>query len=259
MDTGLEDKVAWVTGASAGLGLGAARSLAREGARVAVSSRDPERLDRAAADIGALAVPCDVTDAAAVESAAQRVRDELGPVDVLVANPGSGPPPGPFEGVDDSTMRSAFELLVASAWNLTKAVLPDMLARSRGVIVYVTSASTKEVLGNLLLSNMMRPAVVGMAKTLSKEVGPRGVRVVCAAPGRHATDRVEFLDQALADASGRPVDEVREGAAAKIALRRYGDADEFGDLVAFLASERASFLTGITVAADGGALDGLLS
>lgn len=259
MDTGLEGKVAWVTGASAGLGLGAARSLAREGARVAVSSRDPERLERAASDIGALAVPCDVADAAAVERAARRVRDELGAVDVLVANPGSGPPPGPFEGVDDATMRSAFELLVASAWNLTKAVLPDMLARSRGVIVYVTSASTKEVLGNLLLSNMMRPAVVGMAKTLSKEVGPHGVRVVCAAPGRHATDRVDFLDRSKAEASGRTLAEVRAASERDIALRRYGTIDEFGDLVAFLASDRASFLTGITVAADGGGLDGLLS
>jgi 3-oxoacyl-[acyl-carrier protein] reductase len=259
MDTGLDEKVAWVTGASAGLGLGSARSLAREGARVAMSSRDPSKLDIAARDIGAFAVACDVSDPEQVTAAAVRIEEELGPVDVLVANPGSGPPPGPFVDTDEQTMRAAFELLVSSAWTLTKAVLPGMLERRHGVIVYVTSASTKEVLGNLLLSNMMRPAVVGMAKTLSKEVGDRGVRVLCAAPGRHATDRVEFLDRSKAHAAGADVDEIRAVNEKGIALRRYGTIDEFGDLVAFLASDRASFLTGITVAADGGGLDGLLS
>ena len=259
MDTGLGGKVAWVTGASAGLGLGSARSLAREGARVAVSARDADRLSRVAGEIGALPVPCDVSVPEEVVAAARQVRGDLGPIDVLVANPGSGPPPGPFVDVDEATMRAAFESLIASAWNLTKAALPDMLERERGVIVYVTSASTKEILGNLLLSNMMRPAVVGMAKTLSKEVGPRGVRVLCAAPGRYATDRVDFLDRSIAQATGRDQDEVRASMAERIPLRRYGESEEFGDLVAFLASERASFLTGISVAADGGALDGLLS
>lgn len=259
MDTGLEGKVAWVTGASAGLGLGSARSLVREGARVAISARDTDKLQRAADGIGALAVPCDVSKPEDVTAAARRVAAELGSVDVLVSNPGSGPPPRHFVDVDDATMRSAFELLVASAWNLTKAVLPGMLERESGVIVYVTSASTKEVLGNLLLSNMMRPAVVGMAKTLSKEVGASGVRVLCAAPGRHATDRVDFLDRSIAEAAGRDLAEVQATSAERIALRRYGEPDEFGDLVAFLASDRASFLTGITVVADGGGLDGLLS
>ena len=259
MDTGLEGKAAWVTGASAGLGLGSARSLVREGARVAISARDPDKLQRVADEIGAVPVPCDVSKAEEVEAAHRRVRQELGPLDVLVSNPGSGPPPRPFEEIDDDTMRAAFELLVASAWNLTKAALPDMLERGSGVIVYVTSGTTKEILGNLLLSNMMRPAVVGMAKTLSKEVGPRGVRVVCAAPGRHATDRVDFLDRSIADAAGRSLEEVQASSAEHIALRRYGEPDEFGDLVAFLASERASFLTGITVVADGGGLNGLLS
>jgi 3-oxoacyl-[acyl-carrier protein] reductase len=259
MDTGLDGKIAWVTGASAGLGLGAARSLVREGARVAISARDPEKLREIARGIGALAVPCDVSKPDDVAAAATLVAGELGSVDVLVSNPGSGPPPGPFVATDEDAMRAAFELLVASAWNLTKAVLPGMIERKRGVIVYVTSASTKEVLGNLLLSNMMRPAVVGMAKTLSKEVGAHGVRVVCAAPGRHATDRVDFLDRSRAEASGRDVADVRAESEEDIALRRYGEADEFGDLVAFLASDRASFLTGITVAADGGGLDGLLS
>jgi 3-oxoacyl-[acyl-carrier protein] reductase len=259
MDTGLDGKVAWVTGASAGLGLGAARSLAREGAHVALSSRDQSKLEAAADGLGALAIPCDVSDPAQIEAAATRVERELGPVDVLVANPGSGPPPGPFVDTSEATMRDAFDLLVASAWNLSKAVLPGMLERRRGVIVYITSASTKEVLGNLLLSNMMRPAVVGMAKTLSKEVGESGVRVVCAAPGRHATDRVDFLDRSRAAASGHDVGDVRAASERDIALRRYGTIDEFGDLVAFLASDRASFLTGISVAADGGGLDGLLS
>ena len=259
MDTGLEGKSAWVTGASAGLGLGSARSLVGEGARVAISARDPEKLQRLADEIGALAVPCDVSKPEEVEAAHRRIRGELGPLDVLVSNPGSGPPPLPFEKIDDSTMRAAFELLVASAWGLTKAVLPDMLERGSGVIIYVTSGTTKEILDNLLLSNMMRPAVVGMAKTLSKEVGPRGVRVLCAAPGRHATERVDFLDRSIADATGHSLDEVQASTAEHIALRRYGRPEEFGDLVAFLASERASFLTGITVVADGGGLNGILS
>lgn len=263
MDLGLEGKVAWVLGASGGLGRATAHSLADEGARVAVSARRAELLDEFVTEVSgnggrALAVPLDVSDGAAVREAHGRVVEGLGPVDILVANAG-GPPPGGFAQTDDDKLAQAFALTTASAWNLTKAVTPDMKERGSGCIVFLTSTSTKEVIPTLLLSNMMRAAVVGFAKTLSKELGPDGIRVLCVAPGSIDTDRLRSLDENAAGSSGKSVEEVRRANASRIPLRRYGKPKEFGDVVAFLASERGSFVSGITVAVDGGTLNGILS
>jgi 3-oxoacyl-[acyl-carrier protein] reductase len=263
MDLGLDGKVAWVNGASSGLGRATALSMAREGAAVAVSARREDVLHDAVREIEAgggkgLAVRLDVTDGTAILRAAQRVADELGPVDILVSNAG-GPPPGKFEDFDDDGMNGAFALTTASAWRLAKAVVPGMKGKGVGCLVFLTSASTKEVIPNLLLSNMMRAAVVGMAKTMSKELGPDGIRVVCVAPGRIETDRLRSLDEGAAARTGQTVDEVRAQNQASIPLGRYGDPSEFGDVVAFLASERASYLSGISVLVDGGALNGVLS
>lgn len=264
MDLGLRGKTAWVLGGSSGLGRAAAASLAREGAIVAISARTKDALETAARQIEddsgsrCLAVPLDVADSTAIPNAMEAVNSEIGPVDILVANAG-GPPPGPFEGVDDDTMRGAFELTASSAWHMAKAVVPGMKEKGSGAIIFMTSSSTKEILPNLLLSNMMRAAVVGMAKTMSKELGPHGIRVLCVAPGRHDTPRMEQLDENAASSSGKSVDEVRTANSAAIALGRYGRAEEFGDVVAFLASERASYVTGTSVSVDGGVLDGLLS
>lgn len=264
MDLGIQGRVAWVHGGSSGLGRASAEALAREGAQVVVSARDPARLEKAAADIGSasgsrcIAVPLDVSDAASIPEAHDRVASELGPVDILVANSG-GPPPGAFDSVTDEQMDDAVDLLIRSAWYLTRAVLPSMRERGRGVLMYVTSSSTKEVIDGLLLSNMMRAAVVGMAKTISKEVGPEGIRVVGLVPGRIRTPRVESLDQNRADRSGRRVEEVERASQAEIPLRRYGKPSEFGDVVAFLASDRASYMTGTSVVIDGGLLSGILT
>jgi 3-oxoacyl-[acyl-carrier protein] reductase len=264
VDLGLRDKVAWVLGASSGLGRASATSLAREGASIALSARRPEPLQQAAEAIrGATgsrcsAVPLDARDGAAIAAAGDLIARELGPVDVLVANAG-GPPPGGFDAFGDDELFGAFTLTTASAWRLVKAVLPGMRARGGGCIVFITSSSTKEVVPGLLLSNMMRAAVVGMAKTLSKELGGEGIRALCVAPGRIATPRVEELDRGRAARSGSSVDDVRAASEAAIPLGRYGRAGEFGDVVAFLASERASYVTGTSLVVDGGALNGVLT
>jgi 3-oxoacyl-[acyl-carrier protein] reductase len=264
LDLGIEGKVAWVLGASSGLGRASAAGLAREGARVAISARRAELLGEVASELASrtgsdcIGIPADVTDRAAIDEAHLAVTTELGPVDILVANAG-GPPPGSFEGIEHEEMERAFELTTASAWHLAKAVVPSMKERGGGCLIFVTSSSTKEVLPGLLLSNMMRAAVVGLAKTMSKELGPHGIRVICVAPGPIDTPRRRSLDDRAAESSGLSVEEIRDRNESGIPLRRYGEPEEFGNVVTFLASQRAAYTTGITVAVDGGALDGLLS
>ena len=260
MDLGLEGKVAWVLGGSSGLGRASAVSLAREGATVAISARHEAQLKEVAAEIPGrcIEVPVDVTDPIAIEAGHRTIASQLGEVDILVANSG-GPPPGGFDDHDDTSLQAAYELLIASAWRLTKTVLPGMKEKGRGVLLYVTSSSTYEPIPGLLLSNMMRPAVVAMAKSLSAELGPQGIRALCVTPGRIATPRVEALDQKRADSSGKPVEQIRRQSEKAIPLGRYGVPTEFGDVVAFLASEQASYVTGTSVVVDGGMLHGLLS
>ncbi|MDQ5815177.1 MAG: SDR family oxidoreductase [Actinomycetota bacterium] len=264
MDLGLDDKIAWVVGASSGLGLASAWSLAREGTTVAISARRLEDLKRHAGDIeretGSRCLPLelDVTDPSAIEEVGRAVCRELGGIDICVANAG-GPTPGTFGDLGEDQLRAAFDLTTASAWRLAKVATNSMQARQGGAMIFITSGSVKEPIANLMLSNMMRPAVVGLAKTLSKELGPQGIRVVCVAPGRIQTDRVAALDRLAAENSGRTAEDVAEASRGSIPLGRYGDPAEFGDVVAFVASERASYMTGNTVVVDGGALRGLLT
>ena len=264
MDLGLDGKVAWVLGASSGLGRATALSMARDGAQVAVSARREDELKKAVSEIEsetgarAVAVSLDVTDLDAIPEAARRVEAELGPIDVLVSNAG-GPPPGGLDAIDDETFRAAFRLTTESAWRLANAVAPGMKERGSGVLIFLTSSSTKEIIPALMLSNTMRAAVVGLAKTLSKELGPQGIRVLCVAPGRINTARLKSLDEHTAKATNRSPDEVRAAVQSQIPLGRYGSPEELGDVVAFLASERASYLTGTTVLVDGGLLNGILS
>jgi 3-oxoacyl-[acyl-carrier protein] reductase len=261
VELGLKNKVAWVLGASAGIGRACAESLAAEGAAVAVSARGEEALKEAADAIAAsggrcIAVPLDVTDADAIPGAAGRVASELGPIDILVGNSG-GPPGGTFDVLDEDAFVKAFELTLASAWRLAKAVVPAMKERDSGVLIFITSSSTKEVIPNLLLSNTMRPGVVGFAKTLSKELGPHGIRVLCVAPGRVDTDRIVELAQGLAEREGIDLDEATKKLQDNIPLGRYASPKELGDVVSFLASERASFVSGVNLAVDGGMLNGV--
>lgn len=260
MDLRLHGKRAWVLGASAGLGKATAAALAAEGARVAVSSRNPERLQAACAEIGAAAsVPLDVSAGrTAIEEACAAVAAELGGLDIVVSNHG-GPPATTFEGIDDAMFEAAFELVLASAFRVTKAALPHLRNAGGGVLAYVTSSSTREVLPNLLLSNTMRTGVTAMVKTLSRELAPDGIRLFCAAPGRISTERADSVDTFTAERQGTTFEEVRTAMAREIPLGRYGEPREFGDIVAFLCSERASYVTGVTALIDGGRLWGVAS
>jgi len=263
MKLGLEGKTAWITGASAGMGRAAARSLAEEGARVAISARGEDALRITAEEIEAATgstckpYPLDVADGQAIHDAAAAIRADLGPLDIVLANSG-GPPPGTFTSLSDEDLERGLDVTARSAWTLTRVALEDMAERG-GCLLYIVSWSAKEVIPGLLLSNMFRPAVVGLAKTISKEYGPRGVRTICIAPGRIETDRLKELDRINAEKSGRDLDDVRTSAFETIPLGRYGRPQEIGDAIAFLASDRASYITGTTVLVDGGLLDGLLS
>jgi 3-oxoacyl-[acyl-carrier protein] reductase len=260
MDLGLEGKRAWVLGASSGLGRATAARLAAEGASVAISSRTEENLRAVAGAIGGAAVvPLDVSAGrAAIEAAAERVASELGGIDIVVSNHG-GPPVGRFDDIDDDTFVAAFQLVLASAWRVTKAAVPHLRRAGGGVIVYVTSSSTKEIIPNLLLSNTMRTGVVGMMKTLSHELAGDGIRLLCAAPGRIATERVLSLDTFSAERQGITPAEARQAAERDIPLGRYGEAEEFGDVVAFACSARASYVSGTTLLVDGAKLVGVSS
>ncbi len=230
---------------------------------MAVSARNEGPLNEAAAAIESStnatchAFPLDVTDGDAIVSVHEQVARRLGSVDILVSNAG-GPPAGHFASLDDDHLEAAFELIVASAWRLARTVTPGMQGRG-GCLIFLTSTSVKEGIPTLLLSNMLRPAVIGMAKTLSQELGPEGIRVLAVAPGRIDTARSTELDEAAAAATGRAVEEIKGEGEARIPLGRYGRPREIGDVVAFLASERASYMTGVTVVVDGGSLHGIMS
>ncbi|HZU17479.1 MAG TPA: SDR family oxidoreductase [Candidatus Dormibacteraeota bacterium] len=241
MDLGLKGRRAWVLGGSSGLGRAAAASLAGEGALVAVSARDRQRLRVAAHEVGGVAVPLDLAEGAdAIEAAAEDVVDELGGLDVVVFNHGR-PATGGFAEIGRDQFQAACRTMLEGAFAVTKAVAGHLVRSGSGVIVYVTSSSTKEILPHLFLSNVLRLGVVGLMKSVARELGPAGVRALCVAAGRFATPPVlEQTGGSRADRSSP--------------LGRLGDPAEFGDLVAFVASPRAGYLTGCSVVLDGGHL-----
>jgi 3-oxoacyl-[acyl-carrier protein] reductase len=254
MDLGLQGRTALVMGASRGIGRAIAAALAREGCRVAIASRSRERIDEAAAVIGAeLAgdgppVAPFVADASELERLAAlpgEVEEALGPIDILVANTG-GPPFGGALDHDLEVWEEAYRALVLAPKVLAGAVVPGMRERGWGRIVNVGSSSTREPIPGLNLSNTHRMAAVGFLKTLSREVAADGVTVNTVATGRFATER-------LADASGS-LDGAEEAAKSEVPAGRLGRPEEYGDLVAFLCSERAAYLTGTVIPLDGGLL-----
>lgn len=207
----------------------------------------------------AVAAPADVTDPASIDSAATTIERELGPIEILVAN-ATGPVPGGFDDLDAQALQDGFELTTAAAWRLAKRTVSGMRASGAGCIAFVTSSSAKEVIDGLVLSNVTRPAISGLGRTLARELGPDGIRVMCIAPGGGIdTDRIRFLNEDRACRAGTSVEEVRAAAAARIPLRRYGRPEEVGDVVAFIVSPRASFVSGVTLLIDGGAAVGVLS
>ena len=247
MDLGIDGRTALVMGASRGIGRGIAHALAREGARVAFASRSREDLEVAAADAeGATAVfEADTDDPDRLAELPKRVEAELGAVEILITNTG-GPPPGQALDHSRAEWEAAYRSLVLAPRVLVEAVLPAMRAQGWGRIVNVGSSSTIEPIPYLALSNVHRMAMVGFFKTLAGEVAGDGITVNTVATGRFATER-------LADASGS-LEPAHEAAKRDVPAGRLGDPDEYGDLVAFLASDRAAYLTGAVIPLDGGAL-----
>jgi 3-oxoacyl-[acyl-carrier protein] reductase len=241
VDLGLKGRTALVTGASSGLGLASAEALAAEGANVSMLARRRDLLEREADRIGALAVRGDVTLPEHLERAVSQTLKAFGGLDILVWN-GGGPPPGPATDVGPESLEQAVELLLAPAVRLVQLCLPHLRASAGGRIVGITSLAAKEPTDHLALSNMVRPGLTGYFKTLSRELGPDGITVNCVAPGRIATARLEELYPQ------GPTPEL----VAEIPLRRWGEPQEFGDVVCFLASERARYVSGQTLVVDGG-------
>jgi 3-oxoacyl-[acyl-carrier protein] reductase len=241
VDLGLKGRTALVTGASSGLGLATAEALAAEGANVSMFARRRDLLEREADRLGALAVRGDVTIPNDLERAVETTAKAFGSIDVLVWNSG-GPKPGPGTAVTPETLEHALEVLFLPAVRLLHLCLPHLEASGGGRFVAITSLAAKEPTDQLALSNSIRPGLTGWMKTLSRELGPKGITVNCVAPGRIATAR---LDELYPDGPS-------DAQLAEIPLGRWGDPREFGDVVCFLASDRARYVTGQTVVVDGG-------
>lgn len=263
MQTGLENKCAIVCAASRGLGWATAMSLAREGARVAICARRVEALEAASAAIraasGALVVPivADVSRAEDIDRLIERAASALGGIDILVANTG-GPKSAPFEALTDEDWRGAIDSLIMSAVRLCRGVIPHMRRRGGGRIVFVTSVSVKQPIDGLVLSNALRAAVTGLSRTLANELAPDRILVNSVAPGYTRTDRVLELAEASAAREGITAEAVQRRIEEKIPLHRLATPEEFADVVTFLASDRASYLTGTTIQVDGGFVRSLL-
>jgi 3-oxoacyl-[acyl-carrier protein] reductase len=262
MDLGLKGRAALVCGSSQGLGRAIAEALAAEGTDVVINSRTPEKLrlvrDEIASATGAnvAAAAADLTDPAAVQQVVKAARDAFGKIDILVTNTG-GPPSGPFEDHDAAVWRHAIAQNLESVVNLVRAVLPEMKERKWGRIVNVTSITVKQPVGGLILSNSIRAAVTGFAKTISNEAAPFGVTVNCVVPGFTRTERLVDLAEASASRSGQSVADVYEGWQKEVPMGRLGEPEELGALTAFLCSEKAAYVTGQSVAVDGGWIKGL--
>ncbi len=263
MDFGLTDKVALVAAASSGIGFACARELAREGARVFLCSRDAQHAADAAqkiheetgADVAGIA--CDVTNDAAVEAFVNLAIERAGKIDICVTNAG-GPPAKTFAETDLDTFRQAFELNALSAIRFAKLLLPGMIERRWGRIVNITSVSVKQPIDGLLLSNTVRAGLTGWAKTVSNEVAAHGVTVNNVAPGYTLTARQDYLAEVRGKASGKSKQEIIDSWADQAPMRRMAQPEEIGAAVAFLASERASYITGVTLQVDGGWVRSLL-
>jgi 3-oxoacyl-[acyl-carrier protein] reductase len=256
MDLGLTGKTALVLGASRGLGRAIALGLAREGANVAIAARNEAALAALAGEIEAfgvraLPVRWDLADLTVIDANVATVEASVGPVDILINNTG-GPPPTTASGQSPDLWTAQFQAMVASVIATTDRVLPGMIARRWGRIITSTSSGVIAPIANLALSNALRLSLVGWSKTLAREVARDGVTCNIVVPGRIATDRTRFLDGKRAEREGRTIDQVEAASLGAIPVGRYGDPAEYADVVAFLASTRASYVTGSTVRVDGG-------
>ena len=263
MDLGLNDKVALVAAASKGLGRAIADALAAEGASLVICARGRDELEGAKRSIESRtganvhAIVADVSDAEQLARLSSEALEKFGRIDVLVTNSG-GPPSGPANTHDWQRWDDAVKLLLRSTVELTRAVLPGMQERKWGRIINVTSIAVKQPVDNLILSNSIRAAVTGFARTLANEVATHGITVNNILPGYTRTERVEQLAEATAAREGVARQDVVARFESQIPMRRLGEPSEFAALAAFLASEQASYITGQSIAVDGGWIKSLL-
>ncbi len=263
MDLGIENRVAAVGGASSGLGKAIAWVLAREGARVSICSRGEEQLERSqkalrrASGREVFAYAADLSTEAGPKEFIGATVKEFGSLDILVCNSG-GPPATILANTSPDAWQEALDMSLLSTIRLVQAAVPYMQRNRWGRIVCNTSISVKSPLPGLILSNMARPGVVGFAKSVATEFATDGITVNVVCPGYMATGRVEELAEAHAEKSGKSLEEVMVDLVAEIPAGRMGEPKELGELVAFLASERASYITGTTIQIDGGYVRSLL-
>ncbi len=256
MDLGLKDKAALVMASSGGIGRGVAMELAREGAKVMLFARSAEKLAATAEAIEAetgnrpLFTAGDITDATAIEGVIATTVSEFGGLWALFNNTG-GPPAGGFGQFDDAAWQAAFELTMLGYVRTIRAALPHFKAGGGGRIVNNTSVSTKQAIDGLLLSNVFRSGLVGLGKSLARELGPDGILVNTVGPGRIDTDRIEQLDTIWAGKAGISYEEQRAKSEASIPLGKYGEPADFGRIVAFLCSEANAYLSGQNILIDG--------
>ena len=262
MDTGLKNRVAIVAASSQGIGRATAEAFAAEGCRLAMCARNREALQTAAEKIQkqnnaeVLAEPLDVTDASAVHRFVETVVNRFGGVDICVTNAG-GPPAKGFLAASLDDWRNAVELNFLSTVYFAREVIPHMQRKSWGRIITITSITTKQPVADLVLSNAVRAAVVGLVKSLANEFRKDGILVNNVGPGYTATDRLKDLAKSRSVAMGKSEDEIFQGWAVEAPLKRLGEPREVAEAIVWLASERASYITGQTILVDGGLYKGL--
>ena len=262
MDLGLKGKVALVAGASQGMGKATALGFAREGAKVAICARGEAALKEAAEMIRkqtggeVFAITADMAKPEDIKKFIDQSAAHFGRIDIIVNNAG-GPPPGEFMKFTDEDWNNAYNLSFMSTMRMTREAVPHMRKVGGGRVINITSYSVKEPITGLVLSNAVRSAVIGLAKTLSRELARDKILINNICPGRIDTERAQKLNKARADRVGRPVEEINKEMAAEVPLGRYGTAEETADVIVFLGSDRASYVTGTTIQIDGGLVRGI--
>lgn len=261
MDLGLHGKRALVLASSRGLGLGIAKQLAMEGCRVIITGRSPELAQtaqqlRTQASSEVIACPLDLSHSNCVDVLKEKVSHHFGSIDILINNSG-GPRPGSITDFSQDDWQRYFEMMVLRIISITNTFIDNMRKQQWGRILTIASSSIEQPISNLGLSNALRSTLVGWSKTLANEVAPDGVTCNMLLPGRIHTHRVDQLDKMAAEHNRCPIEQIREQAARKIPVQRYGSVEEFAATAAFLVSSQASYITGSKIRCDGGAIAGV--